>query len=335
VLKRVVRLVLSVLVLGCALAAWSGGAVAETTCAAGEVPVPHTDGQGNIKIVCEKTGSDEDDGSGGGEGSGGPQKCMLASEIYGYEGLEIPCVDDFFGVWHAGLQCYMTEFTGNIPKDSPVWEGNDDGYIVNCTIPECVLSDIDFPGTCSGPAWTPDLPEVGPSPQELAERAVAEMNLSMGEIGSTPPSKERKADSVGVIGVPIWLWVADPGESTTGPIVRSASDGGLTVTAEGTLDRIVWELSDSSGEVYATVECLGDDAAGTAWSENASDGGRDPSPTCGFDAWENGRSGHQTVTGTAYWTVEWRGGDQTGTIDIAPLTDSAQLDMAEVQVITR
>ncbi|GAA1988705.1 hypothetical protein GCM10009718_27850 [Isoptericola halotolerans] len=333
-LKQVVRLVLTGLVLSVALVAPSVGAVADTQCGPGEVPVPVTDSQGSVRIVCERADGGGP-GTGTGGGGGGAPQCFLASAIPGYDGLEIPCVDDFFGVWNAGLQCYMSEFTGNIPKDSPIWEGNDDGYIVTCTLPDCVIFDRPFPGTCSGPAWSPDPPTVGPSPQELAERAVAAMTMKMGEVGSTPPSTEMKADSVGIVGVPIWLWVADPGQSTVGPITETASDGGLTVTAVGELDRIVWELADSSGEVYRTVECVGADAPGTPWSEEISDGGRASSPTCGFDASDNVRTGRLTLTGTAYWTVAWSGGGQEGTIDIDGLPRSASLEIGEVQVITQ
>ncbi|WP_407320680.1 hypothetical protein UQW22_09325 [Isoptericola halotolerans] len=87
--------------------------------------------------------------------------------------------------------------------------------------------------------------------------------------------------------------------------------------------------------MYRTVECAGDDAPGTAWTEEVDDGGRAASPTCGFDARDNTRTGRLTLTGTAYWNTTSNGGNQEVTIDIPALTRSTSLEMGEVQVIVQ
>ncbi|MBE1877549.1 hypothetical protein [Myceligenerans pegani] len=154
------------------------------------------------------------------------------------------------------------------------------------------------------------------------------MNLDMGEIGSTPPSSVN-GESMGQLGLPIWLWVANRQENTVGPIERSASDGGLTVSARGELDRTEWVIS-RNGQALATVTCRGADAAGTPYD------GRDstlPSPTCGFPASYNVHPGDLTVSAMAYWTVTWEGGGQTGTINVPPQPASTAIRIGETQTI--
>ena len=49
-------------------------------------------------------------------------------------------------------------------------------------------------------------------------------------VGITPPPGP---DSTTLVGLPTWMWVADPGPQTWGPITRTASSGSVTVTATG------------------------------------------------------------------------------------------------------
>ncbi|WP_125775603.1 hypothetical protein [Antribacter gilvus] len=157
------------------------------------------------------------------------------------------------------------------------------------------------------------------------------MQLTMGEMGSTPPSTSTKPGAMGVIGLPMWLWVANPADNTVGPITRTAADGGLSVTATGTLDRITWTLTDrDSGIARATVTCRGANAAGTPYDgrNNAS-----PSPTCGIPGNLNQHPGNFTLSATAYWTVEWRGGGQRGSINVPPQTNSTPVTIGELQVL--
>ncbi|WP_298462089.1 hypothetical protein [uncultured Cellulomonas sp.] len=154
--------------------------------------------------------------------------------------------------------------------------------------------------------------------------AVAEMGFEAGQIGITPPPGP---DSMGILGLPTWLWVANPDENTTGPITRSASAGGVTVTATGTLDSIVWAMGDGH-----SVTCSGARAVGTPYEVRYAD---QPSPTCGhrYTRTSAGQPREAyTVTATSYWTVEWAGGGQTGTIDLN-FSRSIQHRVGELQVI--
>ncbi|MFE5292896.1 hypothetical protein ACFQ8T_12015 [Isoptericola sp. NPDC056618] len=298
------------------------------------------DNDGNVggEVTCPgEDGDDGDDGSdssGVSNGSGGEWVCR-------YSGKVIPCVTSL-GVYNGS--CYIKLANPQPPKDAGIWNGKDEGYIVQCTPPrdECIegMDDAtEFMYLCAGgQQYSPDLPptDMGPTPEELAERAYARMQLTMGEIGSTPPTTEVDGNAIGIVGMPIWLWVSNPAANTTGPIRESETDGGLTVTVDGTLDRIVWTLTDDdTGEVYATTTCAGSRAPYTEWSEAASGGDARPSPTCGFDGAENRRSGNITVTGTAYWTAEWEGGGLDGTIDVPAQTRESTLAIGEAQVLVQ
>lgn len=275
---------------------------------------------GTIFVDCSRPGAEPDPGGGHG-GGGGSATCHFGL-------AEIPCTTEF-GTWNG--RCYTRLALREFPFGDPVWENRTDGVIVECTPHPCLTAaNVE---TCEGHSYyrSDSAPAGGPSPRELAERAVAQMRLTMGDLGSTPPSTSTDSTSLGAIGLPLWFWVANPAENTTGPITRSASDGGLTVTATGTLDRTVWTLTEqSTGIARATVTCRGANAGGTPYDgrDNAS-----PSPTCGIPANLNQHPGAYTLTATAYWTVEWAGGGQTDTINITPPPNSVPLTIGELQVL--
>jgi hypothetical protein len=158
------------------------------------------------------------------------------------------------------------------------------------------------------------------------------MNLTTGQIGSTPPASSSNPSSVGAVGLPIWLWVANRAENTTGPITRSASGGALTVTATGTLDRVEWTLTGPNGSTVGAITCSGANAPGTPYDGRNS---AEPSPTCGFGADLNNSPGNLTLTGTAHWSVEWRGGSQEGDIDFTAPGNSTQIRIGELQMLVQ
>ncbi|MCL2668931.1 MAG: hypothetical protein FWF02_14715 [Micrococcales bacterium] len=66
------------------------------------------------------------------------------------------------------------------------------------------------------------------SREQLARQAIEQMELRaplIGMTGGDPPHGMQ------IVGLPAWLWVADPGDSTTGPITRVAEDRGVSVEA--------------------------------------------------------------------------------------------------------
>lgn len=254
-------------------------------------------------------GEDEDGGDGGGGGGGGARVCT------DWDGTEVECYNETFGWWVQRYECWAKLLDPQPPKDHLLWEGNTDGAIYMCTMASWI------PGTGGGPVWLPEPPGGGPDPAVLADQAIESMNLRAGEIAVNP---QVGAQDMTIVGVPTWLWVADPGESTTGPITRSASAGGVTVTATGRLDRVVWSMGDGT-----TVTCAG---GGTPYLAGHGDA---PSPDCGHTYRRS--SAHRPdeeypLSATSYWTVEWAGGGQTGSVDLE-LTRATTVRVGEVQVL--
>ena len=289
-------------------------------------PTPLPNG---VVIPCTDDG---DGGEGGGEdggdagGGGGSNTCRDLDEI-------VPCGTEY-GAWDG--DCYVRNASPQPPAGDPAWEGNEpgDGVVLECTPPACAEAGGNLEN-CPGHSYywsaTPAAP-VGPSAEELAQRAVAQMNLTTGQIGSTPPSSSSDPNSVGTIGLPVWLWIADDSENAVGPIVSSASGGSLTVTATGTLDRVEWTLTNANGTTVGEISCEGANAAGTPYDgRNVAE----PSPTCGFGADLNNSPGNLTLTGTAHWSVEWEGGTESGHIDFTAPSNSTQIRIGELQMLVQ
>lgn len=308
-------------------------AIAVVTAAPASADVPEgcweedrSDELGNITVVviCPPgvgnnpgDGSDESGGGGGNETRecthrGGPIECETSA-----------------GTWNG--HCYVKVADPQPEADNPVWGGREpgDGVIIQCTAPDVPALDCDADGGCPGGVslqWAAAAPGAGPSPAALARQALAQMQLRMGSIGSTPP----EGTTASLVGLPIWLWVSDPAPNTTGPITATASDGGVSVTVTATLDRIEYAMvRESGGGTTASTNCAGEAVGGTAYDASYEDA---PSPTCGITADQNQRTGTYTITGTAYWTAEWSGGGQTGTIPV-DVDNSIQLVVDELQVI--
>ncbi|CAI9413371.1 hypothetical protein HIDPHFAB_02003 [Nocardioides sp. T2.26MG-1] len=150
------------------------------------------------------------------------------------------------------------------------------------------------------------------------------MNLRAIDIGITP---EPGADSIGIVGMPVWMWAANPDEHTVGPITASASAGGITVTATAKLHQITWDMGDG-----ATVKCP---TAGTPYKSAY---GNTKSPDCGH-VYEKSSSkqtgGKYTVTATSDWVITWEGAGQTGTIRLNGLTRTVAIAVGEAQVLVQ
>ena len=115
-------------------------------------------------------------------------------------------------------------------------------------------------------------PEVGEevkwnSPSFFTVDHFATMNLRAITIGMVP---ESRPGSVGLVGMPNWMWVDQPAANTWGPITRSASAAGWTVTATARVSKVTWDMGDS-----APVVCNG---PGTPYEDSY---GKSASPTCG------------------------------------------------------
>lgn len=229
-------------------------------------------------------------------------------------GKKIACLGGpYDGYWSNAHQCYVSVNKDNLPKTDPAWEGHADGAVFDCFNPH-------IRGTAVWTFWAatrPAGPAAPPDPKVLASQAVAKMTLRAVGIGIVPEDKPGK---VGIIGFPQWMWVQNPGPTTMGPVTRTASAGGYTVTATAIVDHLVWNMGDGN-----SVTCNG---PGTPYEDRF---GAQDSSTCGY---RYAHPGDYTVTATSYWTVEWAGIGQTGTIPLT-FTNTTHITMGEVQVLTQ
>lgn len=151
--------------------------------------------------------------------------------------------------------------------------------------------------------------EAAPNAEQIARSLVARVRLEPIEIGLTPLPE----DQMGLVGLPVWLWVEDPSRTTWGPATISA--GGVTLTAE--VESTTWDMGDGT-----KLRC----GVGTKWRSGVGD---DPSPTCGHTYLEQGR---YTVRARSHWVARWSGYGQSGTIPVT-LSATRRLDIGEIQVI--
>ncbi|WP_460808586.1 hypothetical protein [Nocardioides salsibiostraticola] len=150
------------------------------------------------------------------------------------------------------------------------------------------------------------------------------MDLQAITIGITP---EPGDDSIGLVGLPVWMWAADPDTHTVGPTTASASAGGITVTATARIHDITWEMGDGT-----TVTCTG---PGTPYTASY---GSKASPDCGhtYEKSSSTASGRKfLVTATSDWVITWAGAGQTGTIRLDGLSRSVEIAVGEAQVLVQ
>lgn len=253
-------------------------------------------------------------------GAGSP--CYFDPSRQGYTAVPagpVPCTSDL-GYWSSALQCYVSVLEPQPDASDPAWDGHspeDGGAVYGCYQPLPIDVDVYL--------WLQDPPApaaAGPTPRQVAEIAIEEMNLAAIEIGIVP---EPRPGFIGIVGQPVWMWAADPGPSTVGPITTSASAGGITVTATARIHDITWTMGDG-----ATVVCTG---PGTPFTDALA--GQE-SPDCGH-VYTMSSAGLPddvfTVTATSDWVIDWEGAGQTGTIRLDDLERSVQIAVGEAQVL--
>ncbi len=240
-----------------------------------------------------------DPGGGGGSGSGSSG---------GSDGIPVMYIDG-----HSCLPVGLAD--PQPPQSEAVWEGHTDGAIYLCGVPAragmfVVGYLIQY--------WAPTAPAAAPpDPELLARDAVAAMQLQAVRVGIAP---EARAGSVGLVGMPNWMWVSTPDAQTFGPITRTASAGGWVVSATAKVASVSWDMGDGR-----LVTCTG---PGTPYDAAF---GTSSSPDCGHTYT---RQGTYTVTATSHWVVTWSGIGQAGTISL-DLTQAADVTIGEAQVLTQ
>lgn len=203
---------------------------------------------------------------------------------------------------------------------SEFWQGHDpsEGKMM---IRRCEGDTGDRPAVVFVPNGTnPAAGPPPPSPAELAERAIRRMGL-LGPDITLAPAEDSKYGAT--IGFPVWMWT-ERSEARTGPITRSASAAGITVTATATLQKITWRMGDGK-----TVVCEG---PGTPWTE--ADAGEE-SPDCGHVYRELSESGKYRVSANSTWVVRWSGGGQSDSQTLNLGSTAVDLPVREVRTLNK
>lgn len=236
---------------------------------------------------------------------------------------EVPCSSSF-GPWSDQNQAYCKPTSPQPPADAAVWQGRTTGVILDCS-----FAPGGPPGVGGGQTWAPAAPAAGGggapvptmTPAEAAAIVSKQMDLRGPTIGIVP---EDKPGRLGVVGMPVWMWVAEPGPTTYGPQTITGSAGGITITATAKVTGITWHMGDG-----AVINCTG---PGTPYQDHY---GRRDSPDCGHMYSKTSRSqpaNRYPVIADSHWKIDWTGGGASGqqTLDVESRTSIA---VGEVQVL--
>jgi hypothetical protein len=292
-------LLLAGVLVGCAvltLHAGPGGEVAQA-CTLGDCPDP--------TITVRATSTDPGD-----PGEDGEEDCYR-------DGQKIDCQLADGSWWYAPFQCYMLEVPQNQwpPADDPVYGGADpaEGTLYWCT--------DDWTGQ-NRMVFFPGEPPL--DPRVLVNQVVAGMDLEPIRMGTAP---ESGPDRMGLVGMPVWLWVDQPDDRTYGPVSDGASEGPVSVSVTAKVASVHWDMGDGN-----TFAC---DNPGTPYEDRF---GKSESPDCGHRYEQTSADqpdGVYTVTATSHWEVTWNA--NTGASGVRRLTRTAttELRVGEAQVLTQ
>jgi len=223
----------------------------------------------------------------------------------------VPCTFQG-GWWVEKQQCYVKALVPQPDKSDTRWDHNLTGAIYMCV---ALGADATY---LTSFFWAlnqpPEIPAVDPS--VLAQQALAALQLRPIRMGMVP---EDKPGYVGLVGMPVWMWVDTPDPHTYGPATNTASDGSVTVTINAKVAKTLWEMGDGKSVVCTT--------AGTAYQDSD---GKQPSPDCGYSYTKQGT---YTIRATTTWDIAWTANTgQSGTIPLI-LTATRTVVIGEVQVI--
>jgi hypothetical protein len=206
-----------------------------------------------------------------------------------FQGAAQACTTEL-GNWSNSEQCYLQSVEPQPPYSDPAWKGHTDGRIWAC------VREQGYDGgkhLVTKWVWIPGRPDtVVIDPVTLAYQAIADMQLAPPLIKTAPA-----AGQIGLVNMPVWLWVTKS-ENTWGPIVRSASVPGLSVTATAQVKAINWSMGDGN-----TVRCEG---PGTPYDKSM---GVKGSPTCGHRYVKTSQklpNCKYPVTAVAQWDITWQ-----------------------------
>ena len=157
-----------------------------------------------------------------------------------------------------------------------------------------------------------------PEPAALARIAVERMDLRAPDIGLWPHPLEELPDGYNYIGWNNWMWIKNPNPTTWGPITKTVTQSGHSITATAAVTHLTWEMGNGD-----TKTC----DKGIEHPEHNTR--NEKSPSCGYIYHQ---TGNYTITATAHWVIVWTGLGQQGTIEM-DLTTQAHTKVVEVSAV--
>lgn len=279
-------------------------------------------------LVCVASGSQS--------GPGGSTVDVTGGGVPGcfHEGQRIECtVSPSAGVpggslynWSGGFECWVDSAGGTTDPDRIAELLDRDWPVRGEQTPAAALYICGYPPLHSsgGPSsfglvWSESAPSppIAIDPAQLAVAAVNQMGLTGIDQRIAPPPLSDNADSMGLVGLPVWLWT-EPTDVTWGPQTASASALGVSVTATMEVTGIEWDLGDGT-----VLPC----GPGTPYDPSY---GLQRSPTCGHVYSQVGSP--YTITASSMWEGSWTGGGESGDLSLT-LTSTEQLAIGEAQAI--
>ena len=175
-----------------------------------------------------------------------------------------------------------------------------------------------FPGLPTPPSDEPTVPAGAPEPVALAKVAVERMDLHAPDIGLWPHPLEELPDGYNYVGWNNWMWIKNPNPNTWGPITKTVTQSGYSITATAAVTHLTWEMGNGD-----TKTC----GKGVEHPEHNTR--NEKSPGCGYVYHQ---TGNYTITATAHWAIVWTGLGQQGTIEM-DLTTQAHTKVVEVSAV--
>ncbi|WP_372515977.1 ATP/GTP-binding protein [Streptantibioticus ferralitis] len=262
-------------------------------------------------------GSQKSGGGSTGGGGGGAATCTMNPPSGDGSAQTVPCYRSDLGWFNSQDNCYWQRDDPQPAANDPAWNGHKPGdgalYNVSCTYNGGQIN--------GGTTWAQNPPPGmggGVNVAQLAQQAMKKLPLLPPQIDINPQPGGK-----GLVGMPVWMAVTRTA-GDWGPQTASASAGGVTVTATGTVQQVVWSMGDGQ-----SVTCTG---PGTPYNPSY---GKASSPDCGYSYAQDSSTqpgGKYTVSATATWDVRWAGAGQQGDITTSR-TSTVQITITQLQVV--
>jgi hypothetical protein len=282
--------------------------------------VAHAAG-GGATILCDPSGCHVtviDPGAGGTRGAGGAARTSESS--CAWLNRPVPCTDAAMGSFNSRDGCYY-KVAVPAPTSGPVFvqfqRFGGGIYWVSCP----------FGVGSGGYVWLAQpLAGMGPTPGELAQRALDSLTLTRPSTGRYPAGRLRDGTPYAVVRAATWFFT-DPADFRV--LTARAAVGGVWARVTATPVALMFTPGDGA----AAVSCSG---PGTAWTSAYGVWDRSPS---GCDYSYPHSSIHQpnrvvTATYGIRWQVSWVGsGGASGVLPDQMTTATATFAVAEVEAV--